>query len=71
MVDILYKAAVNYKKMLNIGYKIILGKKGKAYYINLNFYEESFFHLVGLQHLWPIGCVYTLILRKQRKMNIV
>lgn len=51
MVDILYKAAVNYKKMLNIGYKIILGKKGKAYYINLNFYEESFFHLVGLQHL--------------------
>lgn len=43
MVDILYKAAVNYKKMLNIGYKIILGKKGKAYYINLNFYEESFF----------------------------
>lgn len=49
--DILYKSAVNYQTMLNIGYKIVLGRKGKPYYIDLNFYMESFFHLIGLQHL--------------------
>ncbi len=51
MEDILHKTAVNYMCLLNIGYKIVLGKKGKPYYIDLNFYEESFFHLIGLQHL--------------------
>lgn len=54
MSDILYDAAVEYKKLRNIIYKIVLGKKGKSYTIQLHFPPESFFHLAGLQHLTDI-----------------
>lgn len=43
MSDILYGAAIEYKKLNDTIYKIILGRKGK-----------SFYHLAGLQHLKDI-----------------
>jgi hypothetical protein len=51
MMDLLYSAAVKYGKLLTIGYHIILGRKGKEYHIQLRFPYDSFFHLIGLQHL--------------------
>lgn len=51
MSDILYSAAVEYKKLENIVYRIIIGRKGRSYPIILHFPPESFFHLAGLQHL--------------------
>lgn len=51
MEDILYDTAIKYKEMLGKGYDIIVGRKGKSYRINLRFSMDSFFHLVGLQHL--------------------
>ncbi|MCM1057128.1 MAG: PBECR4 domain-containing protein [Firmicutes bacterium] len=49
--NMLYDAAVKYGKLLTKGYHIILGRKGKEYHIQLRFPYDSFFHLVGLQHL--------------------
>lgn len=49
--NILYDAAVKYKKLENVGYHIVLGKKKSTYIIDLRFPTEAFFHLVGLQHL--------------------
>ena len=51
MRDILYNAAINYNKMKDIAYEIKLGRKGKMYDLILHFPAESFYHLVGLQHL--------------------
>lgn len=50
-IDLLYSAAVKYGKLRTIGYHIILGRKGKEYHIQLRFPYDSFFHLIGLQHL--------------------
>lgn len=46
--------ALTFGKLKNIGYKFILGRKGKEYQIQLRFPYESFFHLAGLQHLTDI-----------------
>ena len=54
MVDKLYKAAIEYQKLKNISYNIILGRKGNLYNIVLYFPEDAFFHLAGLQHLKDI-----------------
>lgn len=51
MSDILYDAAIEYAKLKDIIYKIIVGRKGTAYIIMLHFPAESFYHLAGLQHL--------------------
>ncbi len=51
MPDLLYQAAFEYRKLKNIIYKIVLGRKNKTYYLKLHFPEETFFHLAGLQHL--------------------
>lgn len=51
MSDILYNAAIEYKKLEKTVYKIIVGRKGYSYPIMLHFPPESFFHLAGLQHL--------------------
>lgn len=51
MSDILYNAAIEYKKLEKTVYKIIVGRKGCSYSIMLHFPPESFFHLAGLQHL--------------------
>lgn len=54
MRDILYEAAVEYKKLEKIIYEIIVGRKGKSYTLMLHFSPDSFFHLAGLQHLTDI-----------------
>lgn len=51
MSDILYDAAIEYKKLEKTIYRIIVGRKGHLYPIILHFPPESFFHLAGLQHL--------------------
>ena len=37
MGDILYNAAIEYKKLMGIIYRIVVGRKGKAYHIMLHF----------------------------------
>lgn len=54
MSDILYDAAVQYHKLKDVTYEIVLGRKGKSYRLMLHFPAESFFHLAGLQHLTDI-----------------
>ena len=50
-MDILESAAKAFKKLLNINYEIVLGRKGKTTTLNLYFHKEDFFHLAGLQYL--------------------
>lgn len=52
--DILKKAAIDFEKMLNKEYHIVLGRKCKTYNLNIKFTKDSFFHLIGLQHLTDI-----------------
>ena len=54
MSDILYDAAIEYQKLKDVIYKIVLGRKKQAYNIMLHFPAESFYHLAGLQHLEDI-----------------
>lgn len=54
MSDILYEAAKEYEHLLTKEYDLVLGRKGKEYHICLKFLPESFYHLVGLQHLTDI-----------------
>lgn len=54
MTDILYDAAIEYQRLKNVVYKIVVGRKGKSHTIQLHFPPESFFHLAGLQHLTDI-----------------
>lgn len=49
--DILYKAAEEYARLKSVAYEIKLGRKGKEYDLLLHFPYDSFFHLIGLQHL--------------------
>ena len=76
MSDILYDAAIEYQKLKNVKYKIILGRKGHAYNIMLHFPPESFFHLSGLQHLEDLTFpstnrerIYKEILKKKLTIN--
>lgn len=50
----LYVAAIEYGRLSSVGYHIVLGRKKKEYHIQLRFPYDSFFHLVGLQHLTDI-----------------
>lgn len=54
MGDLLYNAALQFEKLKNIKYRIIVGRKGYSYEIILHFPYDSFFHLCGLQHLTDI-----------------
>lgn len=54
MSNILLDAAIEYRKLKDVRYKIVLGRKGKTYHIMLHFSAESFYHLAGLQHLKDI-----------------
>lgn len=76
MGDILYEAAIEYQKLKNITYKIILGRKNCAYNIMLHFPPEAFFHMAGLQHLEDLTFpstnkerIYKEILNKKFKVN--
>lgn len=54
MRDLLYEAAIEYKKLEEIKYRIVVGRKGRSYNIVQHFPMESFFYLAGLQHLTDI-----------------
>ncbi|MBQ8679221.1 MAG: hypothetical protein IJ530_05590 [Treponema sp.] len=58
MADIL-QAAKAYKKLLDVEYQIVLGKKEKNLSLAINFEEYHFFHLAGLQYLKDLSRVLT------------
>lgn len=47
----LKKAALVFQELLDIEYKIIVGRKGKTTEFTIGFSKEHFFHLVGLHKL--------------------
>ena len=49
--DILKTAAEAYKKLMNIEYRIVLGRKGKEEQLNIIFTPENFYHLAGFHKL--------------------
>lgn len=50
-MDKLKECALIFKSLLNVEYKIILGRKGTLAEFNINFEETDFHHMVGLQKL--------------------
>ena len=58
MADIL-QAAKAYKKILDVEYQVILGRKGKNLSLAISFEEHHFFHLAGLQYLKDLSRVLT------------
>ncbi len=58
MADIL-QAAQAYKKLLDVEYQIVLGKKNKQILLSVDFSDYHFFHLAGLQHLKDLSRVLT------------
>lgn len=58
MADIL-QAAKACKKLLDVEYQIVLGKKEKNLSLAINFEEYHFFHLAGLQYLKDLSRVLT------------
>lgn len=78
MDDLLFKTALEFGKLTNLGYKIVVGRKKKAYTIQLRFPVDSFFHLAGLQHLEDITFpsknkerIYKEILNKNLTYNTI
>lgn len=76
MADILYEAAVEYQKLRDTAYKILVGRKNQSYEIMLHFPPESFFHLAGLQHLEDVTFpstnkerIYKEILKRKLTIN--
>lgn len=49
--DILKSAALAYRKLLNIEYRIVLGRKGKRQVLDIAFLPDNFYHLAGLHKL--------------------
>ena len=54
MADLLYEVALEFKKLTHTGYRIVLGRQGKSFELQVRFPRNSFFHLTGLQHLEDI-----------------
>lgn len=50
-MDLLLKTAENFKKLFDIKYNILLGKKGKEVNVVLIFRDIDFHHLAGLQYI--------------------
>lgn len=57
MADIL-QATKAYKKLLDVEYQIVLGKKGKNLSLHIFFDKIQFFHLAGLQYLEDIPDIF-------------
>lgn len=53
-MDNLKSAALVFNGLLDVKYKIILGKRGKLTEFYIGFEKEDFFHLIGLQYLRDI-----------------
>ena len=54
-MDLLYKCAVVFERLIKYQYRFILGRKGKLIEIVLGFNETDFHHLVGLHKLKDIN----------------
>ncbi|WP_317856075.1 PBECR4 domain-containing protein [Chakrabartyella piscis] len=50
-MDKILECASNYKKLTNVRYNMVIGRKGKAVKIVLDFDESNFHHLLGLHKL--------------------
>ena len=50
-MDRLQERAVAFRHLMDYRYKIILGRKGKATELSINFEASDFFHLIGLHKL--------------------
>lgn len=50
-MDLLLETAENFKRLLDIEYDILLGKKGKEVNVALIFRDIDFHHLAGLQYI--------------------
>lgn len=50
-MDKLYECAAAFQKLLNVNYKIILGRKGKLIELRICFEPLHFHHLIGLHKL--------------------
>lgn len=50
-MDLLLETAENFKKLFDIKYDILLGKKGKEVNVVLIFRDIDFHHLAGLQYI--------------------
>lgn len=53
-MGIIKEAALSFRKLLDVEYKIVLGKKGRLTEFSIDFEKGDFFHLVGLQYLKDI-----------------
>ena len=53
-MNIIKKCANNFNKLLDIEYKIILGKKGKITTLYLHFDKAAFYHLIGFHKIKDI-----------------
>jgi len=49
----------SFKKLLNIEYEIVLGRKSEKVTLKIKFEKTHFFHLVGLQHLKDLSKLLT------------
>ena len=59
-MDTLYDAALQFQKLKNYEYTIVLGYKNKSSSINLRFFEDNFFHLCGFQYLRDVSKINEL-----------
>ncbi len=50
-MDIINRCANNFSQLLQVEYKIIIGRKGKTEELTLNFEKADFHHLAGLHKL--------------------
>lgn len=71
-MDELYQCAAVFHNLLDVEYRIIIGRKGKSVIIDLAFDRKDFFHLIGLQHLKDLpnlrtdrGKIFNQILTRQ------
>lgn len=51
----LKKAALSFKELLDIEYRIVIGRRGITTELIIEFRKENFFHLIGLQKLEDIN----------------
>ncbi len=53
--DILYKAALSWMELTKYNYTFVYGKSQRKHELDINFYEESFAHVMGIQYLRDVG----------------
>jgi len=51
----IYDCVDSYAPLLDVEYSLLLGRKGKTTLLNIQFCENDFFHLLGLQYLTDLA----------------